>query len=82
MWKSQAPKKFAIVGSNDCQDWSILLSVEDADFTHENEAKAWIIPCEMRRICACYGIKIFTAKGGTKGFVTIQNVLMWMQIAP
>ena len=78
-WLGQAPKKFDVVGSNDCKDWSILLSIDDAEFTRANEAKAWIIPCGMRGIYACYGIETFTTKGnkGNEGHVAIRNALMW-----
>ena len=72
-----SPKKFDIIGSSEgCQEWTTLLSVEDAGFTLLREFRFWDIPCENQRRFSCVGLRIYSSKGHS-GWVSLKDVKMW-----
>jgi len=72
---SLAPKKFQIVGSNDCRTWSVLLEIENGGFTSSNQLKTWNIPMSNRNAFSCIGLKVFTVNGST--FTEVKHIVMW-----
>jgi len=71
-----APKKFQIVGSNDCRTWSLLLEIEDGGFTSGEQLKSWNIPISNRNAFSCIGLKVFTVNGGS-GYTEVRHIVMW-----
>jgi len=72
---SHAPKKFQIVGSNDCRTWSVLLEIENGGFTSSNQLKTWNIPMSNRNPFSCIGLKVFTVNGSS--FTQVKHIVMW-----
>ena len=77
---SQAPKKFEVAASVDCQQFQsnaeVLLSIEDAGFEKMNQARAWMIPEEKQAPYLCIGIKVYSVRG-PNAHTALQNVVMW-----
>jgi len=74
--KTQAPKTFKIVASNDCKTWTTLLRVNSAGFTKDGQTKAWDIPCGKKvALYKCVGIQVLKPNGGPH--VSITNIKMW-----
>ena len=72
------PKKFDVIASQDCNQFNVLLHVEDAAFLEQYQAKAWEIPEEKQAPYLCIGIKVHSIKGYYKYQVTaVQNMIMW-----
>ena len=77
LWWSQTPKTFEIVGSNDCSNWDVLMSVSNAGFTDGSQTKAWEISCEKQKSYKCYGIKASAPIDPYWKLVSLANIQMY-----
>jgi len=75
-----APKKFEIIASNDCSSWTILLTVENGGYTHDNQMKTWVIPTQYRSPFSCIGVR-WPKKVPTSSWVTVSEIVMWEMVA-
>ena len=78
---TQAPKKFEVVASGDCNLFmsaaEVLLVVENAGFDKEDQAKAWMIPEAKQAPYLCIGIKVQSVNRAGVKIASVQNMIMW-----
>jgi len=72
------PKKMIVVGSDDCTNWSNLLTIENTGF-HGTEYRDWSIPEENRVLYRCIGLK-WPVKPAGRTIVVVKEIRMWEQI--
>jgi len=59
-WTPWAPTKFELVGSADCENWTVLKSVEGENWTKKDERKEWNVQSDASY--ECLGIRTFETK--------------------
>jgi len=55
-----SPKKFELVGSEDCANWRTIFRVESTTWTTSDQEKMWVVPEEQRASFPCIGFKVLT----------------------
>ena len=68
-------KEVHVVASDDCANWTVLLIVADAFFTHSGQSRSWIIPSENRIAFFSYGLRIVSVNSGQA--VMLKNTQLW-----
>merc|ERR1712168_1720953 len=59
-WTPWAPTKFELVGSADCENWTVLKSVEGENWTKKDERKEWNVQSDA--FYKCLGIRTLQTK--------------------
>ena len=75
-WK-ESPKTFNVIASNDCNNWDILLSVNNSGFTGQNQEYTWQIPCAQQKTYQCYGIEGTKNLGYGKDYISLKKLNMF-----
>ena len=77
-YQGQTPKSFDVIASADCDQYQVLLHVQDAQLQQPNQAKAWLIPEEGQKgPFRCIGIKIHSVRQRDEKFAALHNMVMW-----
>ena len=79
----QSAKTFDVIGSTNCNEWTTLLSIRDANFTKPDECRSWVIPMASRRPFSCIGLNLTAPIGADKskqGYVAVRNMVMWEEL--
>ena len=53
-----SPRKFELVGSEDCADWRTIFRVESTTWTTFDEEKMWVVPEWQQASFPCIGFKV------------------------
>jgi len=82
---ARPPKEFSVIGSMDCETWTILLNVRNADFKtsrseQTREFKTWNIPSDKQGHYSCVGLSIASTMGRRDRVVALTNIVMWEQL--
>jgi len=82
---ARPPKEFSVIGSMDCESWTILLNVRNADFKtsrseQTREFKTWNIPSDKQGYYSCVGLSIASTMGRRDRVVALTNIVMWEQL--
>ena len=78
-----APRAFDVVGRvQKDDDWQILATMANVNFTQFGQAKAWLIPASRRREkFRQLGLRIKSAVAPQKTYACLHNILMWEERA-
>jgi len=82
--RANDPIDFDFIGSQDCTDWTILMSVKDVKWSGNDEEKQWTISDgKSRRLMIdndfrCYGIRFLKISG--RYMAGIQDMKMWQVV--
>jgi len=77
-----APKRFNVVGSNDCASWTSMLTVFNSGFpdnTHE-ETRYWSISAQNRMAFTCIGLNVKTNPWSGYPYLLLNNIMMWEEV--
>jgi len=74
-----SPKRFSVIGSDDCSKWNTLLSVTSPGVFVSQVVKTWDIPLENRVYYACIGID-WPVPGKGDRHARIADITMWEQV--
>ena len=74
------PLDFDFIGSPNCRDWTIIMSVHGVEWTSNDEEKTWTINDDSRNLMMdndylCYGFEIQRISG--YNHAAIQDIKMW-----
>ena len=78
------PLDFNFIGSSNCRDWTTIMSVDNIQWTRNDEQKTWKITNEDSRklmednAFSCYGFEIKRISG--KKHAVIQDIKMWQVV--
>jgi len=80
-----SPKKLDVVASDDCENWTDLLNIEDTGFTESSKEKAWVIPSQNRAPFHCIGLRwpihgLYQPNANGCQNAQVSHVSMWEEL--
>jgi len=79
LYYKQLPKEIGVVGSDDCETWTTLVTIKSG-FTYGSEVKPWEIPSQNRQKFSCIGLMWPRRFEGNDGIARLGHITMWEEL--